>query len=198
MRKRLLLLFGCALMLGGVLALAWYAYLRLDAFRVQRGANRFFEREESRSQGDVQPSSDPHTVVIVPPGAGQPVGRLEIPRLHLSVVVLQGDTPKILRIAAGHIDGTALPGVTGNVGIAAHRDSFFRPLRNIRDGDSVLVITSYGTFHYLVYATEIVKPTDVQVLQPTSGRELTLITCYPFTYIGAAPKRFVIHARQQS
>ena len=100
-------------------------------------------------------------------------------------------------MAAGHIEGTALPGTGGNIGIAAHRDTFFRPLRAVRPQDEIRMTTTYGTFRYVVNAVEIVNPTDVQVLDPTNDPGLTLVTCYPFTYLGAAPKRFVVHAREQ-
>jgi sortase A len=113
------------------------------------------------------------------------------------MMVLEGTGTKTLRVAAGHIPGTALPGVAGNVGIAAHRDTFFRPLRQVRPKDTIVLTTSYGTFRYIVDAVEIVSPTDVQVLHRTFHPELTLVTCYPFFYVGFAPKRFVVHARQQ-
>jgi sortase A len=111
-------------------------------------------------------------------------------------MVLEGASPSILRVAAGHVDGTALPGIAGNVGIAAHRDTFFRPLRDVRPQDGIVVTTSYGTFRYVVERVEIVDPGDVKVLHGTADPQLTLVTCYPFTYIGSAPKRFIVHARQ--
>jgi sortase A len=116
----------------------------------------------------------------------------------MSDVVLEGTIPRVLRVAAGHIRGTALPGAAGNIGIAAHRDTLFRPLRNIRRMDEIVVTTSYGTFRYVVDKVEIVDPSDVQVLDRTSDPELTLVTCYPFTYIGPAPKRFIVHARREA
>ena len=127
-------------------------------------------------------------------GKGAVVGRLEIPRLHLSVVVLEGSDPSILAVAAGHIEGTSLPGPSGNVGIAAHRDTFFGSLREIRPNDIVTVKTSNGTFSYTVSRTEVVVPTDIEVLHPTSDPELTLVTCYPFRHHGPSPKRFIVHA----
>jgi sortase A len=184
-------------MFQGALALAWYAYLQLDMFLVQRAASRLIDersRHNSESSGD---RSLPHALVIVPPRPGEPVGRIEIPRLHMSVMILEGTAPRVLRMAAGHIGGTALPGRAGNIGIAAHRDALFRPLKDIRHQDKIVLTTSYGTFRYVVVEVEIVDPTDVQVLHSTADPELTLITCYPFTYLGAAPKRFVVHARQE-
>lgn len=132
MRKKLLVHIGCVLIVGGALALAWYGHLRLDMLRVQRAASRLIDDQKQRNTEALHNRALPHTLVIIPTHRGEPIGRIEIPRLHLSVMVLEGTTPKILRVAAGHIDRTALPGTTGNVGIAAHRDTFFRPLREVR------------------------------------------------------------------
>jgi sortase A len=111
-------------------------------------------------------------------------------------MVVQGDSPGILRRAVGHIAETALPGEWGNVGLAGHRDSLFRPLRNIRAGDAITFQTLDGDFRYQVESTEVVPPGDTQVLQASRGRTLTLITCFPFDYVGSAPNRFVVHARE--
>jgi sortase A len=94
----------------------------------------------------------------------------------------------------GHIPGTGLPGQVGNVGLAGHRDTFFRPLENIRKNDAIDVDTGQGTLRYLVTATEIVSPRDVGVLKASAGKTLTLVTCYPFYYVGSAPKRFIVRA----
>lgn len=123
------------------------------------------------------------------------VGRLDIPRLNMSAIVMEGDDDGTLARAVGHVPGTALPWQPGNVVMAGHRDTVFRPLRDLRDGDDIQLITTRGTFVYQVIGTEIVDPDDVSVLAPTPGRSLTLITCYPFTYVGRAPRRFIIHAR---
>ena len=125
---------------------------------------------------------------------GAIVGHLEIPRLHISVPVLEGSGQNILAVAAGHIEGTALPGTSGNMGIAAHRDTFFGPLREIRPYDIITVRTIDGNFTYAVNRTEVVAPTEVGVLHQTSDAELTLVTCYPFRYKGPSPKRFIVHA----
>ncbi len=123
------------------------------------------------------------------------VGKVEIPKLHLSAVVFQGTTSTVLDRGVGHLDGSALPGQPGNVVLAAHRDTFFRSLRNIRRGDQVLVNTPYGSRTYTVDSTEIVDPTETRVMDPTPTPSLTLITCYPFYFVGHAPKRFIVHAR---
>jgi sortase A len=128
------------------------------------------------------------------PSAGSTIGRIEIPRLGVSSIVSAGTDARTLRLAVGHIRGTALPGERGNVGLAGHRDTFFRRLRNIRRDDAIRVVTPSGTFTYRVEGTTIVEPSDVWVVGPTREASLTLVTCYPFTYIGSAPQRFIVRA----
>jgi len=127
---------------------------------------------------------------------GNTLAELEIPRLRMSVVVFEGADESILRIGAGHIPGTALPGGRGNVGITAHRDTFFRPLRNIHPNDSIQLTTPAGVAEYVVTKTEIVRPTEMEVLANAPGRDLTLVTCYPFSFVGRAPERFIVFARR--
>jgi len=125
------------------------------------------------------------------------IGRLEIPRLKISTVVLEGDDARALRFGAGHIPGTSLPGEQGNFGVAAHRDTLFRPLRNIAPNDRIRVDTTDGSYEYRVESTEIVRPEDVDVLESRANAPgLVLVTCYPFRYLGAAPLRFIVHARR--
>ncbi len=129
------------------------------------------------------------------PESGELVGRLAIPRLGLTAIVLEGVDKKTLRRGAGHIPATALPQQQeGNVGIAAHRDSHFRELKDIREDDTIELTTLDGTFRYQVEWTKIVKPADVSVLEPTDEPALTLVTCYPFYYVGSAPERFIVRA----
>jgi sortase A len=135
----------------------------------------------------------------VPPPAPEPlsvIGKLEIPRLKMSLMVREGVTDEALGSSVGHVPSTALPGRAGNVALAAHRDTFFRPLRNIRKGDVITVQTLTGSYRYAVNSIQIVWPSDTQVLNASNHPELTLITCYPFYYVGSAPKRFVVQARQ--
>jgi LPXTG-site transpeptidase (sortase) family protein len=122
------------------------------------------------------------------------VGVLEIPRLNLSEVIASGDDDKTLKVAVGHLPDTPLPWATGNSVIAAHRDTHFRPLRDIHYGDLVRLKTRKGVFEYTVKDTMIVAPSDVWVMAPSDDRRLTLVTCYPFNYIGSAPQRFVVQA----
>jgi sortase A len=125
---------------------------------------------------------------------GSPLGLLEIPKLGLSTMVLEGTDASVLRRAAGHVEGTAFPWGSGNSAIAGHRDTFFRPLRKIQPKDEIVVTTLRGRFLYQVDWTKIVDPHQTKVLRRGSRQALTLITCYPFHYIGHAPKRFIVHA----
>lgn len=124
------------------------------------------------------------------------IGRIEISRLGISAIVMEGDSEITLEHAAGHIAGTALPGQPGNVGIAGHRDSFFRPLRNIHEGDIIMLTTPGRKFRYRVVTTSIVHPEDVSVLDSDRHEILTLVTCYPFYFVGAAPSRFIVRAER--
>jgi len=125
---------------------------------------------------------------------GDVLGKLEIPRIGISVMFLQGMAEKTLLLGAGHVPGTPSPGAEGNVVIAAHRDTFFRKLEGILQGDSIQVATVRRIYKYVVISTEIADPEDTQSMESRDRRELTLITCFPFYYVGAAPKRFIVHA----
>ena len=124
------------------------------------------------------------------------IGRVEIPRLDISAMVREGVDAATLSRAVGHVPNTPLPGAAGNVAIAAHRDTYFRNVRNIRNGDRIRMVTPKGTYEYIVDSLKIVEPTEVNVLDPTPEPAITLVTCYPFNYIGSAPKRFIVRARQ--
>jgi sortase A len=129
-----------------------------------------------------------------PQAEGDLVGRLEIPRLQISSVVLEGVSDATLRVASGHIPGTPLPGEGGNAGIAAHRDGAFRELSSIEAGDRVVMTTPRGSRTYRVAFTSIVEPDDTRLLAPAGVEALTLVTCYPFQYAGSAPQRFIVRA----
>jgi sortase A len=165
----------------GLLALGYSAYVVGDAHAYQAYEQSKFE------DASIKPT---------PLVEGGVVGEIQVPRLQLKAIVVQGDSHTILRRAVGHIPETALPGAPGNVVLAGHRDTFFRPLRNIRVGDAITLQTSDGAFQYLVESTEVVPASAVEVLKATNGRTLTLITCYPFDYIGPAPNRYVVRARE--
>ena len=129
-----------------------------------------------------------------PPSAGEWVARLEAPSINLRATVLEGTDDRTLARGAGHIEDTAFPGQPGNLGIAGHRDTTFRPVRRIKVGDPLLVTTPDRVFEYRVTKTFIVGPDDVYVLDPADHPTLTLVTCYPFEFIGHAPKRFIVSA----
>ena len=122
------------------------------------------------------------------------VGRLEIPRLGVAAIVREGDDEETLDRAVGFIPGTARPGEGGNTALAGHRDTFFRPLRRIRAGDVIRLEAPPHTYRYRVEETRVVRPDEVSVLASRGSEELTLITCYPFRWVGPAPERFVVKA----
>ena len=126
----------------------------------------------------------------------QAIGRLEIPDVDLSVMVLDGDDDHTLDRAVGRVPGTARPGERGNLGIAGHRDGYFRGLRHLEKGDAISLTTLDGVARYVVDKIEVVKPERTDVLAPSREPMLTLITCYPFFHVGDAPSRYVVHARQ--
>ena len=205
-------------MLLGFLGVGWFVYSIVDARIYQSYENYKFEvglRGERATlhgyiadllKGDGDASRSEPTEQAAPPAPpqarrppmprGSTVGRMEIPRIKVSALVREGSDDKTLKRAAGHVPYTALPGEHGNVGIAAHRDSFFRNLRNVREGDVIRMETSWGLYEYEVEALNIVMPENVEVLHPTAAPSLTLVTCYPFNYVGSAPKRFIVRARQ--
>jgi sortase A len=190
-----------ALLTIAVVCLGYYGYVSAETALYQA----FEERELDRILASVEVPGAAPTPLPAPlpaprtrPAPGSTIGRIEIPRLGVSAVVRSGSDARTLRLAVGHIPGTSVPGEAGNVGLAAHRDTFFRRLRDIRPDDEIIVTTPDGTFRYSVETTHVVKPTDVWVLNPTEQPALTLVTCYPFTYVGSAPQRFVVRAPLQA
>lgn len=132
------------------------------------------------------------------PEMNELIGRLSIPRLNLLTTVREGTGDKTLALATGHIRGTTFPGQNGNVGVAGHRDTFFRGLSGIKVKDMIEFETMDAKYVYQVDSTSIVKPDNVGVLKAGKFPELTLVTCYPFNYVGSAPERFIVKARQVS
>lgn len=123
------------------------------------------------------------------------LGRLEVPRIGLSAAVREGVDARTLDVSVGHVPGTARPGSPGNAALAAHRDAEFRPLREIRAGDEIRFVGSSGLTRYRVSWTRVVPPERVDVIRPEEAAfALTLVTCYPFGYVGRAPLRFVVRA----
>lgn len=191
----------------GIACLVYYAISAVNTWRYQREAKIRIEEmitiarppaEPEVETGPATPSRPaprPKPHVVKPLKRGQLIGRVDIPRLKVSAAVAEGDDKRILAKAVGHLPDTPLPWHRrGNVALAAHRDGFFRPLERIRVNDELRVVTPRGDYHYRVKRTRIVDPDDVWVLAPTRTPTLTLITCYPFSYVGRAPRRFVVQA----
>ena len=183
---------------GAAAMLAWCGFVVSDSWVFQKQERRQLERRLSDAEiVGAHQTAAPISLKPSPPLAtGDLVGRLEISRLGLSAIVMEGVGRTTLRRAIGHIPGTALPGQPGNVGISGHRDSFFRPLRNIRQDDTITVTTPLGEYRYRVVSTRIVSPHDVGVLDPGETEMLTLVTCYPFYFVGSAPDRFIVRAER--
>ena len=135
-------------------------------------------------------------VVAPPHEAAVPIGRLEIPRIGLSAIVMEGDDENTLNVAVGHLPDTPLPWQDGNAALAGHRDTFFRRLRRVQAGDDIRLVTPRGTFQYRATRQMVVEPHELWVLDSSPAAALTLITCYPFNFVGPAPRRFVIHAER--
>jgi sortase A len=192
-RKRLVMLERL-LILGAVVCLCWCVFVVARAWR--------YQSRQPATTSSATHSHAPSEEAAAPPAAsgpsalpiGEPIGRIEVPRLHVSAAVANGDDDGTLRVATGHLPDTPFPWEAGNSALAGHRDTFFRELRNIRVGDEMRVATPYGDFNYQVSRTRIVTPDDLSVLEPTAEPTLTLVTCYPFSYVGHAPKRFIVQA----
>jgi sortase A len=176
--------------IGGVLAIWWVVVLVRANYYSRLPIP--VPRPAATLPGDTPSPVPPPAPPRRKPGAW--LARLEASSIDLSATVLEGSDDGTLSRAAGHIEETAFPGESGNIGIAGHRDTIFRPLRNIRVGDPMTLTTSDHVFRYRVSGTKIVQPEDVYVLNPTDRPVLTLVTCYPFGFIGHAPRRFIVRA----
>ena len=184
------------LVIAGLATLAWCGLLLADAYVAQDIARQSLETITSVAAPERPFISAPATIQTPPPiiGNGAAIAALSIPRVELSAVVLHGSDEQTLRRGPGHLEGTAMPGHVGNVVIAGHRDSFFRPLRKVRLGDDLFLDTPHGRLQYRVTWLRVVQPRDLSVIAPTDDEVLTLITCYPFWVLGNAPDRFVVRA----
>jgi sortase A len=169
--------------------LGYCVWVWVDARRHQTEGIRELEEQ---TELKVAPSPG----VRVKPAYGSAVAKLEIPRIGLSTVVFEGTGQDVLLRGPGHLRGSALPSDTGNMVIAGHRDTFFRPLQDLRKGDEISVQTPQGTRRYQVASTQIVNPDAIEVMNDTPEPILTLITCYPFRFVGNAPQRFIARARE--
>ena len=169
------------LLLIGIVCLGLYGFFTVQAYFHQQELEQELYQPLQPKIPQAGPAQGRHLK------EGDLFGRLEIPRLNMSVMVMEGYHDRVLRLGAGHIPGTPLA-------IAGHRDSFFRPLKDIKLNDEILFTTPEGSVEYQVVSTKIVGPNDTSVLENESSDTMTLITCYPFYYIGPAPKRFIVEA----
>lgn len=194
-RSRFLFTVEIGLIVAGVVLGLWCAAILLEAHRTSQApiqqqplrVTMALPGDEGRTA-----AASPTTRSLEP---GTVIGRLESSALHLNAPVLEGSDDDTLNRGAGHIEDTAYPGSAGNVGIAGHRDTVFRPLEHAKTGDVLQLTTADRVYTYKITSTLIVDPDDVYVLDPSKEPTLTLVTCYPFRYIGHAPRRFVVQAR---
>lgn len=207
MKNTILIWTERALIVTGIVAGIWSARILIEARRTR---NLPIEPVRVTMTLPALPGDEGRERPALPrpdaPRPGTVIGRLELARLNLSAPVLEGSDDATLDRGAGHIEDTPFPAAgrsqqsaeraaAGNVGIAGHRDTVFRPLRNARVGDELQLTTADRTYTYTISKTLIVDPEDVYVLDPTKEPTLTLVTCYPFNYVGHAPRRFIVQAR---
>lgn len=180
------------LLAAGVAVLGYCGFILGDAWMFQHRASE--RLEQRRVEGRAGGAAD----AGIPPAVGADglIGRIEIARIGLSAMVVEGTDRATLRRAVGHISHTAMPGQAGNIGIAGHRDTYFRPLRDVVQADVVTLTTMRGEFRYRVVSTRIVGPSEISVLRATAVEVLTLVTCYPFFFVGSAPSRFIVRAER--
>jgi sortase A len=186
-----------SLFLVALLGLGFCAFSLLDSARFEQVQERRLQHLGATATTSRPPlATGPRRATATRAEASDTglVGRLEMSRLGLSAIVSEGTDGRTLRRAVGHLPGTAFPGESGNVVLAAHRDRHFRPLRNARAGDFVLLTTPDGTFQYRVEYAAVVEPEDTEHIAEVDAPVLTLVTCYPFHYVGDAPQRFVVRA----
>ncbi|HNX48517.1 MAG TPA: class D sortase [Thermoanaerobaculaceae bacterium] len=196
-RNRALGAAGSVLIVGGLglLAAAGFRTWRLSRFQESQLRVLRTVRAEELEPGPrlVRPGPARPPRPALAPGV---VGMISIPRLGISAVIKEGADSATLSLAVGHIPGTARFGEPGNVGVAAHRNGLFKPLQGVAPGDTIEVMTPTTDYHYTVEGSRVVRPEQVEVLSPTERPTLTLVTCYPFRYVGFAPKRFIVTARR--
>ena len=189
-RSRLLHLLEWVCATVGFVCLFWYGAVTFRAAQFQHSESANLDRQRPKEQPTIErPGSSSTTRAD-----HALIGRLEIPRVNLSVMVVNGDDQATLEVAAGHLPDSPLPWELGNSAVAGHRDSFFRPLSKIKLHDTMMLTTPHGEFHYAVSSVRVVEPNDLSVLAQNGRSSLTLVTCYPFSYVGRAPKRFIVRA----
>jgi len=199
-------LFAAGILL---LAIAIFYFARAFLFQTRQDEKlreqirKAEEAKQAPSQTAAQPGAlspqqpvgaGPKANIPSAPRPGDVLGRLEIPRLAHWAMIVEGSDDATLKLGVGHIQETAFPGQLGNVALVAHRDTFFRPLRHILKNDEIRIVTPANTMRYFVEFTKVISPYDTDVLDPTPGAVLSLLTCFPFEFIGHAPMRFIVRA----
>jgi sortase A len=192
MRRGWKKLFSYLLLAGGTLLLFLGAREILGSRVGQYRAARDFQRSLEDNAIDQSPH---YTIRVTPPSPGETFAKLILPRLNAELYIVEGDDAGDLRRGPGHMIGSALPGARGNCVIAGHRDTHFRILKDVRNGDDIILKTPHGQYLYRVRTMKVVPTTAVSVLGPTPDPSLSLVTCYPFYYIGTAPERFIVEAK---
>ena len=195
---RTLYLLKVFLMVAGIVSLGTYVLLPFQASALQARLKQQFEKEIAGQQPRAHSAGREAAQPLQSQAKIDGLAKLDITKAGLSAMVMEGADDATLRVAVGHIPGTALPGQGGNVGLAGHRDSFFRGLRKLTVGDEITLTTRASTLHYTVESIRVVSPDDVSVLRNTPYPALTLVTCYPFYYVGPAPQRWIVKARLTS
>ena len=198
MSKQVLLGIHRVLLLGGLLLLGIVLYSFVRSEYTQWAGSR--ELKEAAPAHPERPVVSANRTVVPPPlkmprpRKGSVIGRFELPRLKLSYVVLEGTDDTTLDRSIAHVEYTALPGEAGNIGIAGHRNTHFKKLEWVRQGDEILLSNRERAYRYVVESIRLVMPENVEVLDNASGPALTLVTCFPFEYVGSAPQRFIVRA----
>jgi sortase A len=173
----------------GVTALGMYGLVTWQTHTFQKREKEYFAglaRSYKEPKGNFPPPSK----------SGDFIGQIDVPRIGISAVILEGSDDRALRLGVGHIPGTALPGDRGNIGLAGHRDTFFRALRKIRPSDEIRLSTIRDSYRYIVDWQKVVDPKDTAVLDDSDQQILTLVTCFPFYFVGSAPERFIVRAHR--
>jgi sortase A len=184
-----------AFLVVGVLILGYCGFVLLDAKLYQANETRDFQQQRKDFKPPIASEGSVHEVAFHPL-VGKPLGEIELTRVGVTAMILEGTDDRSLRRAVGHIPGTAVPGEHGNVAIAGHRDTFFRALRNVSQDDEITLMTLEGSYRYRVDSIKVVGPEDTQVLDNSGGDILTLVTCFPFYFVGPAPRRFIVRAQR--
>jgi sortase A len=196
-KKQILYIAQIVTLIVGGLLLAWPTFLYLKSTFVQRSGSRQIDRayEVSKKRAPENPvPGEIRTRVARPVKKGSVLAKFEVPRLKMSLVVLEGTDAGTLDKSIGHVESTAEPGEYGNIGIAGHRNTHFRKMEWIRRGDEIILKSSEDRYRYLVDSIRLVTPDDVEVLDDSLGPAVTIVTCFPFEYVGHAPNRFIVRA----